>query len=171
MRGFVLGVIVTLLALAAGGLLVASQGLFPVGADNPPSALERRMAHMAVDAYVESHAPKQQNPIPLNAATLADGARLYERHCAACHGGAASRVSPLRAKFSPPVPQLIAHVPGDPDPDFFWVVKHGIRMTGMPGWDGILTDDQIWTVVHFIKNSDKLPPEAEAAWKEAAGVK
>lgn len=171
MRKFFLGVILTLLALAAGGLLVASQGLFPIGADNPPGALERRMANMAVDAYVEGHAPKQENPVPLTAATLADGARIYEMHCALCHGGAAARISPMRAKFSPPVPQLVNHVPGDPDANFYWVVKHGIRMTGMPSWDGILTDNQVWTVVAFIKHSDKLPPEAEAAWKEAAGVR
>jgi len=83
---------------------------------------------------------------------------------------AAQRISPLRTKFSPPVPQIVNRVPKDPDADFYWITKHGIRLTGMPGWDGILSDDQIWTVVAFIKRSDKLPAEAEAAWKQAAGV-
>jgi mono/diheme cytochrome c family protein len=41
-------------------------------------------------------------------------------------------------------------------------------MTGMPAWTGILTDDEIWKVVAFIKHSDKLPPETAAAWKKFA---
>ena len=89
---------------------------------------------------------------------------------ALCHGGAAQRISSMRAKLSPPVPQIINHIPGDPDANLWWIVKHGIRMTGMPSWDGILSDQEIWQVVAFVKHSDKLPPEAMKAWKEAAGV-
>jgi mono/diheme cytochrome c family protein len=63
----------------------------------------------------------------------------------------------------------VNRVPRDPDADFWWITKHGFRMTGMPGWDGILSDDEIWKVVAFIKNSDKLPPDAHAAWQAAAG--
>jgi mono/diheme cytochrome c family protein len=125
---------------------------------------------MATDAFVGSHAPKQENPVQPTAAALSDGARTFEMHCSLCHGGAAQRISSMRAKFSPPVPQIINSVPDDPDANFFWIVKHGIRMTGMPSWDGILTDHEIWTVVAFIKHSNKLPPEAMKAWKEAAGA-
>jgi thiosulfate dehydrogenase len=170
MRGFFVGVIVTLLVLAGGGFLVANRGWFPIGADNPPGTLEKQLANMATDAYVDSHAPKQENPVQPTASALSDGARTFEMHCSLCHGGAAQRISPMRTKFSPPVPQIINRVPTDPDANFFWIVKHGIRMTGMPSWDGILTDHDIWTVVAFIKHSNNLPPEAMKAWKEAAGV-
>jgi len=164
-----LGGVVTALVVAFGGVyLVANRGWFPVGADNPPGRLERRLSHMATDAYVASHAPKQENPIPLTAATLSEGARIYEAHCSVCHGGAVHKISPLQHKLSPPVPQLVNRVPHDPDADFYWITKHGYRLTGMPSWDGILSDDQIWTVVAFIKHSDKLPPEAQAAWQQAA---
>lgn len=170
MRGFIGGVVLALLVVFGGTFLVINRGWFPVGADNPPGTMERRLAHMATDAYVGSHAPKQENPVQPTAAALIEGARLYEKHCAVCHGGAAQRISPLRTKFSPPVPQIVNRVPKDPDGDFWWITKHGIRMTAMPAWDGILSDDQIWTVVAFIKHSDKLPAEAQVAWKEAAGV-
>jgi mono/diheme cytochrome c family protein len=170
MRGFLAGVVVTLLLIACGGFLVANRGWFPIGADSAPGTLERQFANMATDAFVGSHAPKQENPVQPTAAALSDGARTFEMHCSLCHGGAAQRISSMRAKFSPPVPQIINSVPDDPDANFFWIVKHGIRMTGMPGWDGILTDHEIWTVVAFIKHSNKLPPEAMKAWKEAAGA-
>lgn len=168
MLKFVGGVVTTLVVVFGGAYLVLNRGWVAVGADNPPSRMERRLAHMATNAYIARHAPKQENPILLTAATLSEGARLYEAHCSVCHGGAVHKISPLKDKFSPPVPQLVDRVPRDPDADFYWITKHGYRLTGMPSWDGILSDDQIWTVVAFIKHSDKLPPEAQAAWQQAA---
>ena len=43
-------------------------------------------------------------------------------------------------------------------------------MTGMPAWDGILSEDETWKVVAFIKHSDKLPPETQAAWQRLAST-
>ena len=168
MRRFLGGVVTTLIVLLAGGFVVVNRGWIPMGADNPPSYLERRLAHMALNAHLASHAPTQENPVALAAEALGEGARIYERHCAVCHGGAVNKISPLRNKFSPPVPQLVNRVPRDPDAEFWWITKHGVRLTGMPAWDGILDDQQIWTVIAFVKHSDKLPPAAMAAWRQAA---
>src|SRR3954451_23818481 len=65
-------------------------------------------------------------------------------------------------------PQLINRIPHDPDNWLFWVTKHGVRMTGMPAWDGIMSDEEIWSVIAFIKNSNTLPPEVAAAWQTLA---
>ena len=168
MRRFFGGVAATLFVLLAGGFLVINRGWVPIGADNPPSFLERRLAKMALNAQLASHAPQQENPVQLTPEALGEGARIYEKHCAVCHGGALNKISPLRNKFSPPVPQLVNRVPRDRDAEFWWITKHGIRLTGMPSWDGILNDQQIWTVIAFVKHSDKLPPEAMTAWQQAA---
>jgi len=170
MRGFVGGVVVTLLVVLGGAYLVLYLGLFPIGADNPPGAMERRLAHTATDAYLAKNAPKQENPFQPTSANLIEGAREYEEYCAVCHGGAANRISPLQNKFSPAVPQLVNRVPRDPDAEFWWITKHGYRLTGMPAWDGILSDDEIWKVIAFVKHSDKLPPDAQAAWQAAASA-
>ena len=168
MRSFLLGVAATLVVVFGVTFLLINRGWIPVGADNPPGTMERRLAHMATDAYVARNAPQQQNPAQPTPANLIEGARQYERNCALCHGGALQRISPLRTKFSPPAPQIVNRVPRDEDGNLWWITKHGIRLTGMPAWDGILTDDQIWKIVAFLKHSDKLPPEAKAAWQQAA---
>jgi mono/diheme cytochrome c family protein len=168
MRGFLGGVVVTLLVVLGGAYLVLYLCLFPIGADNPPGVLERRLAHTAIDAYLAKNAPKQENPFQPTSENLIEGARKYEQHCAICHGGAATRISPLQNKFSPAVPQLVNRVPHDPDAEFWWITKHGYRLTGMPAWDGILSDDEIWKVIAFVKHSNKLPPDAQAAWQAAA---
>ena len=74
----------------------------------------------------------------------------------------------MQHKFNPPAPQLINRIPHDPDNWLFWVTKHGVRMTGMPTWDGIMSDEEIWKVIAFIKHSNALPPETAAAWQKLA---
>jgi len=168
MRGFILGVVVTLAMLACSVWAVSRLGLYPIGADNPPSGLERSLAGRALNVHADRHKPDMQNPTPVTAANLTEGAKEYEEHCAFCHGGAKARVSPMQHKFNPPAPQLIDRIPHDPDNWLFWVTKHGVRMTGMPTWDGIMPDEEIWKVIAFIKHSHALPPETAAAWQRLA---
>jgi thiosulfate dehydrogenase len=168
MRGFITGVVVTVVVILVGTYQFLHLGKFPIGADNPPGRMERALANMAMDAYVDRNAPKQDNPMQPNAQNLSVGARVYELNCASCHGGLLQRVSPMRAKFNPPVPQIINRVPQDPDAHLFWIAKHGIRLTGMPTWDGVLSDNQIWQAIAFVKHSANLPPEAQEAWRQAA---
>lgn len=168
MKGFITGVIVTLLAIALGAIGVTRLGLYPIGADNPPGSLERMLASRAMDVYAEKHKPAGDNPTQISAVNLTEGAKEYEEHCAFCHGGAKAKISPMLDKFSPPAPQLINKIPHDDDAWLFWVTKHGVRMTGMPSWSGVMSDDEIWKVVAFIKHSDKLPPETQAAWQQLA---
>lgn len=168
MKAFALGVVATLLALACGVFLVSQLGLYPIGADNPPGALEHALASRAMDVYADKHKPAGDNPVQITSASLTIGATEYEEHCAVCHGGAKARISPMRDKFSPPAPQLIDRIPHDDEPWLFWVTKHGVRMTGMPAWGGVLSDEEIWKVIAFIKRSDKLPADVHSAWRRAA---
>jgi mono/diheme cytochrome c family protein len=170
MKKFIAGIIVTLLAISVGAIATTHLGLYPIGADNPPGALERVLASRALDVYAEKHKPQGNNPTAITPANLTEGAKEYEEHCALCHGGAKAKISPMRDKFSPPVPQLINRIPHDDDAWLFWVTKHGVRMTGMPAWTGILSDEEMWKVVAFIKHSDKLPPETRAAWQQLAST-
>jgi thiosulfate dehydrogenase len=168
MRAFITGVLLTVVAILGGLYFLLHLGKVPIGADNPPGFIERRVADMAMDRYIDLNAPKQPNPMRPTVENLIAGARAYEQNCSFCHGGVARRTSPMRTKFNPPVPQILQAVPGDPDSHLFWAVKHGIRLSGMPSWDGVLSDAQMWQIVAFIKNSGKLPPEVQEAWRQAA---
>jgi mono/diheme cytochrome c family protein len=168
MSKFIAGVVFTLVVLGGGLYLYVSRGAFPIGADNPPFKFERRLAMRAMDEHVERHAPRLTNPAQPTPANLIEGAKGYEQHCALCHGGATSMMGTLGSHLNPRAPQLTAKIPDDEDWHLFWVTKHGIRMTGMPSWNGILSDDEMWKVILFIKQSDKLPPEVMSAWQQAA---
>ena len=169
MRGFILGVIVTLLVVFGGAYFYATTGHFDTRAvPNTPGSFEHSVANKSVDEWVDEHAPKQENPFQPTTENVADGATTYDKHCALCHGSLAKPVSPMRTKFYPPVPQLMSRIPDDPDANLFYVTKYGIRMTAMPGWDGVLSDDDMWKAVLFIKNSDKMKNQSEAPAPQTA---
>lgn len=167
MGKFLLGIIFTLIVVIGGGYWWVSTGHVDSRAvPNGPSSFERRTANHAVDEWVDAHAPKQENPFQPTTENLLAGQKIYDDNCAWCHGSLKQPVSPMKTKFFPPVPQLMTRTPDDPDANFFYVTKYGIKLSGMPGWDGIITDDDIWKAVLFIKNSSKLkdaPAQAPAA--------
>jgi len=157
MRGFILGVIITLIVVFGGAYFYATTGHVDTRAvPNGPSSFERKMANQSVDEWVDEHAAKQDNPFQPTMENIMDGSMTYDKHCALCHGSLTQGTSPLRKNFYPPVPQLMTRTPDDPDANLFYVTKYGIRFTAMPGWDGVLSDDDIWKTVLFIKNSTKM---------------
>jgi len=162
MRGFIVGVILTLLVIFGGGYFYITTGHFDTRAVGPqPSHFERRAANQSVDEWVDDHAPKQANPFPATMQNIADGSMIYDKNCSFCHGSLKQPISPLRRSFYPSVPQLMTNTPDDPDGNLFYVVKYGIRFSGMPGWSGVLSDDDIWKTVVFIKNSSQMKSEAQ----------
>ena len=162
MRGFLLGIIFTLIVLVGGGLWYLVSGRLDTNADSPISTLEHRMASRALDASVDRHADKANNPVPENAASLKDGMTIYVMNCASCHGALDKKPSPLGQNLYPHAPQLIVRPLDDPEWRTFYVVKHGISRTGMPAWDKILSEQDMWKVTAFLSNLEKLPPEVQS---------
>jgi mono/diheme cytochrome c family protein len=157
MRGFLFGVILTLIAVFGGAYWWVYTGHVDTRAvPNGPSTFERRTANHSMDEWVDEHAPKQDNPFKPTMDNIMDGSMVYDKNCALCHGSLKEPVSPMKNRFYPPVPQLMNHTPDDPDANLFYVTKYGVKMTAMPGWDGVLSDDDIWKAVLFIKNSSQM---------------
>jgi|ERR1700678_2008934 len=160
MKGFVLGIIATLAALFLAGFIVLKAGLVNFSADRPASDAETHLAMSAVDASTDRHAPEMKNPLPATEETIVSGADLYMNHCAGCHGVPSNKDSVFAASFNPPVPVFFKDAPDMSENQNFYIIQHGIRWTGMPGWNKTLNDTQIWQLVTFLANIEKLPPAA-----------
>src|SRR5215467_15127524 len=92
-----------------------------------------------------------QTALPYSAHRARDA---FSHYCAACHGldGQSTGV-PFADRMSPPVPSLNARqVQSYNDGQLKWVIDNGVSPSGMPGSKGILTDEEIWSIVTFIRH-------------------
>jgi mono/diheme cytochrome c family protein len=167
MKGFIWGVVLTVLVGAGVGLFVALTGRISMRADVPPSSLEAQIAGHAFDASIERNAPKMINPLKADDATLVAGATLYHAHCAACHGDPVHPESPLAKTLNPPAPQFMTDSADMPEYQNFYITQHGVRWTAMPGWKNAMSNQQIWQVVTFLAHMDSLPPAAQKIFADA----
>jgi mono/diheme cytochrome c family protein len=167
-KSWIFGFIVGLLVLPVFAYIYLASGMAPVATAAHPLPLERYVTHKALDAVIDKNAPKTAAIQPTEANLLA-GVPLYEHHCAVCHG------LPDRAKTSiakgefPAPPQLFKGkgVTDDPAGETFWKVKYGIRLTGMPGFEASLNDEQMWQISQLLA-TEKLPDSVTQALRKAA---
>jgi mono/diheme cytochrome c family protein len=94
------------------------------------------------------------------------GARAYvERGCVHCHGAPGLEWSKFSEGLRPDPPDLKKVVPHRTSRELFWVVKNGIKMTGMPGFAHIKVPDQeIWAITAFVKKLPTVAPADYKAW-------
>jgi len=170
MRNFILGIVITILVLLIGGLGLALLGFLPTRANVAPSEMEHHIAMSALDNSVERHAPRLNNPVPPTDENLIEGMKIFVMNCALCHGGIDRQPSALEKSFYPPPPNFILHPPDDPEWRLFYVIRTGVRYTGMPAWDKTLSEPDIWKVTAFLTRVDKLPPAVQDYWKKSSGV-
>jgi mono/diheme cytochrome c family protein len=170
MRNFVLGIIITLVVLAAGALAFAMLGFMPTNADAKPPHLEESIAMHALDASMDHHAPRVSNPVPATDENLIAGMKIYTMNCAFCHGDLDYKPSQFAHSFYPPPPQLILDPLDDPEWHVYYAVRTGVRYTGMPAWNKALSEQDIWKVTGFLTRLEKLPPAVQEYWKKSYGV-
>jgi cytochrome c553 len=99
----------------------------------------------------------QKNPLPNNADTLADGKEAFSHYCVACHGNDGQNTGvPFVDHISPPIPSFAsADVQSYTDGQLKTILDYGIQPSGMPGSKGVLSDDELWSIVVYLRH---LPP-------------
>jgi mono/diheme cytochrome c family protein len=121
-----------------------------------PGAKESRILTSAKHhVFVGNKAEK--NPLATNAQTIADGKEAFSHYCVACHGNDGQNTGvPFADTMSPSVPSLASSdVQNYTDGQMKWVIDNGIWPSGMPGSKGILSDEEIWSIVVYLRH---LPP-------------
>jgi len=116
------------------------------------------------EASIDRHATDMPPPSLADAATVRAGARAFaERGCVGCHGGPGAQWAKFSEGLNPAPPDLKEIVPGAEPRELFWVIKNGIKMTGMPGFGATgVPDAEIWSIVAFLM---KLPTVSDADFK------
>ena len=168
-------VVVTLLGglifLILAGLLFIFSGVYDVAAtseDGGPiewvlETTRERSVHRAAGS-LEVQLPRLDDP-----RMIRSGLVRYHALCATCHGAPGVNVSATGQGLNPYPPELAGEA-GEEPREVFWVVKNGIKMTGMPAYGVTLGDAEIWEIVAFLKRMPELSPaEYEKLVEEASG--
>jgi hypothetical protein len=93
----------------------------------------------------------------------------YADTCFACHGAPGVSPKEFAKGLNPPAPNLTKSLDNRSDAGLFWIVKNGIRMTGIPAHGPTHTDDDIWKVVSFVRTLPTLSHEQKMQLTEAIG--
>jgi len=165
---FLLGFAVAVVVLLTAAFCYVRFGFVDPRADLPVGWLESKVAMPALDAAVDRRAPEAHNPVQPTDANLMAGMKIYQSDCAGCHGDVQHTHTAFGDAFYPPVPQFAQDAPDMPENQNFFIIQHGVRLTGMPAWKGALSEEELWQVTTFLSHMDKLPPQITAEWKTAA---
>lgn len=131
--------------------VVIYTGGYNVSAMEREPALLRWLLISVRESSVERRARGVEVPVLDDEARLERGFRSYREMCVVCHGRPGGERSPLAKGLNPQAPDF-----SRPDHDMlaaelFWVIKNGIRMTGMPAWGRTHSDEELWDLVAFVK--------------------
>jgi len=163
MKKIVVYIVVGVAAAAIAAAAFVYSGAYDIAADAPHWTPTERVIAALRERSIAVRARGIDAP-PLDApAKIAAGAKLYSERCAVCHLAPAAGESELRKGLYPQPPDLVrGHGVHEPQRTF-WVIKHGIKMTGMPAWGASRSDDEIWSLVAFLR---RLPDLNESQYRD-----
>jgi len=149
--------IVLLLALAAGFGFVYS-GVYDVAASQPDSAVTRWLLTTTRNRSIDRQAAGIAVPALTDPKLVQEGFEHYHEMCTGCHLAPGMDSSEMREGLNPEPPVLAKLVPGSNPARLFWVIKNGVKMSGMPAWGASHSDDMIWAMVAFLERLPQMTP-------------
>ena len=157
MKKFLLGFVTPFVLFPLVALAYFHLGFGDTRSDVKPSRWEFSITRPAVHAAVKRSAANLSAPAPATDESIIAGGKLYVMGCMGCHGELGKPYAEDHANF-PPVPQLPHVGTRYSEPEIYWIIKHGIRMTAMSAYGPFYKEDQLWSLAAFIRRIDKLTP-------------
>lgn len=153
-------ILLTLLTLgllgALGAVFFVYSGVYNVSALGQHTQPMYALIDDALRASIRIRASAIQPPPEADANWRNDGLLLYQAHCVQCHGAPGVAPDYFALGMTPKPTATMEMARSRSRRELFWVIKHGIKMSGMPAWEYRLTDQQMWNLVAFIRQSQYL---------------
>ena len=153
------------IVLLAGGALyswISSRGF---SAREQPSRLEVFLARNVRRLATPAAARAMTNPVAGTELAVAEARDHFADHCAICHANDGSGRTQINSGLYPPAPDMREQATQQlSDGEIFYIIKNGVRFTGMPGWGG--EDEENWKLVLFIRHLPKLSQKEIELMKE-----
>jgi len=170
---FLLGFLCALLLAALSLAAYLKFGPLPVAVADKPFPFEKAIVHLPFNARIDREI--KSPPFGTSEDAFEAGAHVYKSECASCRG-TPGRDVPFAKYMYPVAPQLwkkharnnVVGVSDDDPGETYWKVANGIRLTGMPSYQHVLSETQMWQVSLLLKNADQPLPDPVMAILTAA---
>ena len=166
-RHVVFTVVALVVAAAAAFALFVISGAYNFAADEPHTSIVSSVLETMRERSIESRASGVTVPDLADDARIARGAGNYEAMCSGCHLAPGVVESELSKGLYPAPPNLSKETVEAGSA--FWVVKHGIKASGMPAWGKSMGDDDVWDLVAFLRRLPALDQAGYAALVDRSG--
>lgn len=167
LTGVAIGAGALLVVAAIVGLIVVYAGAYNVAASEGHTAFGRWALDTTMHNSVEGRAENIAAP-PLTAQMVRAGARPYKAMCQHCHAGPGVQRAGWAEGLLPTPPHLTKAATEWQPNELFWIVKHGIKMSGMPSFGETHDDAALWNLVASVNALPAMPAEQYAAMGNAA---
>jgi len=166
LRHIIIGAAIAIVVVVPVGIFAyVKSGVFNVGAASPHTKLTTWLTHETMIHSVRRQAREIIAPPSASPANILAGFCAYETHCVACHGAAGVARQRWVSGMEPQPPYLLDETSRFTPPQLFWIVRNGIKMTGMPSWRNAMSEQQTWEVVAWLEASNKLSPQTYVRWR------
>jgi mono/diheme cytochrome c family protein len=148
-----------LLVLVGAAAVAIYAGLYNIAADVPHTQPVYWLFETVRDRSVAARARNITIPNDLDDSNrISRGAGQYAEMCSGCHLAPGMKRTEISRGIYPRAPELRRKTDLTPA-EQFWIVKHGVKMTGMPAWGVTHDDELLWDVVMFVRKLPELTPE------------
>jgi cytochrome c553 len=148
-----------MVVFGVGGFLLAASGFIPIKASSGHWAITRWFLNFAKERSVATHTWNLKPPALEAHRLVVKGAGHYETGCRSCHGSPGMTQPRIAQRMTPAPPDLASVVLEREASELFYVIKHGIKFTGMPAWPSAQRDDEVWAMVAFLRQLPGLDAE------------
>jgi len=159
MKTVVMTLVVAATLAMFAGMTVIYTGLFDISTEWEDPPLVLWLLETTRENAVRVRAASIEVPPLKGAKQIEEGFRSFRDMCALCHTPPGATPSPTALGLNPTAPDLAEEAEERTSAELFWVIKNGIRMTGMPAWGWTHEDEELWDIVAFIKALPRMSEE------------
>lgn len=170
-KTIVVTLLVELVLAVVVAAFVVTSGTYNVAAIKPHYGLTEKVLSSTMDNSVRHHASGIELSATYKNPDLGEGFEHYHEMCVTCHGAPGVEKSEAGQGLNPRAPDLSKSVTDMSPQEVFWILKNGIKMTGMPAFGPTHDDEKLWDITAFVKGLPEMTPaQYQEMVKKAGGV-
>ena len=158
MKKVLIALEILIILIIGGALIFIYSGAYNIAATDPTSGIVGWVLETTRNQSVENYAEDIRVP-NLETLNKEEGFKMFDGMCVQCHGAPGVKRQEFAKGLDPKPPELSDAVSEWTTAELFWIIRHGLKMTGMPGFGPTHSEEQLWSTVAFLRTLPDMASE------------